>query len=177
KQVDPRSEQYYYSINVKPAIVRSFGDHLLGLNVEYENMIQETRRHTNSNSQVNQDVYVMRGLGNHYTAVIGGLQSLGSFLYEAHKIGGGLQYGYQTGRTRMHLDLGYAVRAEDAIRDISKPRKEGALLQNVMHAGLSVIMEDENLSRLDINYRLSRTDGIEFVQVLDNSFEVQQWVD
>ncbi|WP_286845774.1 MULTISPECIES: DUF6850 family outer membrane beta-barrel protein, partial [unclassified Proteiniphilum] len=28
-----------------------------------------------------------------------------------------------------------------------------------------------------LSYRSSRTDGIEFVQVLDNTYEVQQWVD
>ncbi len=99
KQMDPpRSELFRYSIHVKPGIAAIMGSHRVGgLSLEYENMIQETRGgHSNSDDQVNQNVFVMRGgLGNHYTAVIGGLQSLGSFIYDANKVGAGLQYGWQ----------------------------------------------------------------------------------
>ena len=177
KQVDPRSELFLYSINVKPGIAAIFGSHRVGLNLEYENMIQETRGHSNSDNQVNQDVFVMRGLGNHYTAVIGGLQSLGSFIYDANKVGAALQYSWQQQALRFFAEGGYSFRVEEAVRDITKPRKEGTLRQQELYGHAALLHEGVNLQRLDLTYRSSRTDGIEFVQVLDNSYEVQQWVD
>jgi hypothetical protein len=177
KQVDPRSELYLYSINVKPGIIAIFGSHRVGLNLEYENMIQETRGHSNSDDQVNQDVFVMRGLGNHYTAVIGGLQSLGSFVYDANKEGAGLQYGWQQQALRFFAEGGYSFRVEEAVRDIAKPRKEGTVRQQELYGHAALLHEGVNLNRVVLSYRSSRTDGIEFVQVLDNTYEVQQWVD
>ncbi|MDD2247493.1 MAG: hypothetical protein PHI70_05010 [Proteiniphilum sp.] len=177
KQVDPRSELYLYSINVKPGIIAIFGSHRVGLNLEYENMIQETRGHSNSDQQVNQDVFVMRGLGNHYTAVIGGLQSLGSFVYDANKAGAGLQYTWQQSDMRLFAEGVYSYRVEEAVRDITKPRKEGTIRQQELYGHTALMHEGVNLNRVDLSYRSSRTDGIEFVQVLDKSYEVQQWVD
>jgi hypothetical protein len=177
KQMDPRSELFRYSIHVKPGIAAIMGSHRVGLSLEYENMIQETRGHSNSDDQVNQNVFVMRGLGNHYTAVIGGLQSLGSFIYDANKVGAGLQYGWQQQALRFFAEGGYSFRVEEAVRDITKPRKEGTIRQQELYGHAALLHEGVNLNRLDFSYRSSRTDGIEFVQVLDNSYEVQQWVD
>lgn len=177
KQVDPRSELFLYSINVKPGIAAIFGSHRVGLNLEYENMIQETRGHSNSDNQVNQDVFVMRGLGNHYTAVIGGLQSLSSFVYDANKVGAGLQYAWQKRDLRLFAEGGYSYRVEEAVRDITKPRKEGTLRQQALYANATLLHESVNLNRVDLSLQSDRTDGIEFVQVLDNTYEVQQWID
>jgi hypothetical protein len=176
KQIDPRSEIYCYTVNVKPGIVALLHNQEVGLNVEYENMIQETR-HTNSNSQTHQDVFVMKGLGNHYTAVIGGLQSLGGFMYNANKVGGELQYTYRFPSFRLFAHGGYTYRVEDVIRDITKPRKEGALRENSLYANVALIHESENLHRIDLSFRSNRMSAIEFVQILDNSYEIQQWVD
>lgn len=177
KQIDPRSEIYYYSINVKPGVAAFFGNHQVGLNLEYENMIQETRGHTNSNSQVDQNVFVMKGLGNHYTSVIGGLQSLKSFVYNANKVGGEFQYSYDMSDVRFFLNGGYTYRVEDVISDVTKPKKEGTLKESAMYANFAAVAQDENLHRLDVSFRSDRVKGIEYVQVLDLTYEVQQWVD
>lgn len=177
KQIDPRSEAYYYHINLKPGIAAFFGDHQVGLNFEYENMIQETRRHTNSDSQVDQNMFVMKGLGNHYTATIGGLQSLGGFHYNANKVGGELQYSYNIADFKFLLFGGFAYHVEDVVRDISKPRKEGTIEQNSFYTKLSAVKEGDNLHRFDFSFRSDRQNGIEYVQVLDQTYEVQQWVD
>jgi len=177
KQMDPRSEVYFYTINVKPAIAAMFGEHKVGLNFEYENLVQETRRHTNSNNQIDQDVYVMNGLGNHYTAVIGGLQGLSSFLYEGNKFGGELQYSYGFSDIKFLLNGGYTYRVEDVISAVTKPKKEGSIKEESIKANLSVIKEGENLHRLNISYNSNLTSGIEYVQVLDQTYEVQRWID
>ncbi|WP_294080328.1 DUF6850 family outer membrane beta-barrel protein [Proteiniphilum sp. UBA5384] len=176
KQVDPRSEIYYYTINVKPGIVALLQNQELGVNFEYENMVQETR-HTNSDSEVNQDVFVMKGLGNHYTSVIGGLQSLGGFKYDANKVGGELQYVHHFQALRLLAHGGYTYRVEDVIRDITKPRKEGSIKEKTLYGNLAMVYEGMNLHRVDFSVSSDRMSAIEYVQVLDNSFEVQQWVD
>jgi hypothetical protein len=176
KQVDPRSEPTYYAVNVKPGIAASFGSHRVGINMEYENAIQEGR-HTNSNSQLHQDVFVMKGLGNHYTAVIGGLQSLGAFQYTSNKLGGELQYGLRFSGVNLLLNGGYTFRVEDAIRDISKPRKEGTFRDESLYANLAAVIEGADMHRVNLSYRKDNQSGIEYVQVLDQTYEVQQWVD
>jgi hypothetical protein len=177
KQMDPRSEVYLYAINVKPGIAANFGSHRVGLNLVYENLIQETRAHSNSDTQVNQNVFVMKGLGNHYTAVIGGLQSLGSFVYDGNKVGGGLQYNWHQQAFRVFAEGGYSFRVEEAVRDITKPRKEGTISQQEYYAHVALLHEGVNLNRIDFSYSSNTINGIEFVQVLDNTYEVQQWVD
>lgn len=177
KQIDPRSEVYFYNLNVRPAVAAMFGEHTIGLNLEYENLVQETRRHTNSNNQVDQGVYVMNGLGNHYTSVIGGLQGLSSFLYEGNTFGGELQYSYGFSNIKFLLNGGYTYKVEDVISAVTKPKKEGSVKDQMINANLSVIKEGENLSRLNISYKSNRISGIEYVQVLDQTYEVQRWVD
>ncbi len=177
KQVDPRSEVFFYSINLKPSIVAVFGEHIVGLNFEYENMVQEGRRHTNSNSQVNQDVFVMKGLGNHYTAVIGGLQGLSAFQYTGNKVGAAIQYSYNICDYTILATGGYSYRVEDVIRDRTKPKKEGSVEEDEFSAGVVVVKNGDNLNRLEISYTSYNTNGIEYVQVLDNTYEVQKWVD
>lgn len=176
KQVDPRSEPYQYAINVKPGIVALVGKHQFGANFEYENMKQEAR-HTNSNDQVNQNVFVMKGLGNHYPAVIGGTGALVGFLYTSNKVGGELQYSLQLSPLRLFVNGGYTYRVENVIRDVTKPRKEGAVKENIFYANVAMLHEGENLNRVDLSVSSRRTKGVEFVQVLDNSYEVQKWVD
>ena len=177
KQMDPRSEVYFYNINVKPGVAAMFGEHKVGLNLEYENLVDETRRHTNSNNQLSQDVFVMKGLGNHYTSVIGGLQSLASFISSGNKVGGELQYAYGFSNVKFLFNGGYTYRVEDVISNVTKPKKEGTVKEGNLSANLAVIKEGDNLSRLEISYNSNRISGIEYVQVLDNSYEVQRWVD
>lgn len=177
KQRDPRSELYFYTANIKPGALMMFGEHTVGLNFEYENLKQETRGHSNSDTQVDQEVFVMKGLGNHYTSVIGGRQSLKSFLYNGNKVGGEAQYSFEREYYKLLVSGGYSFRVEDVISDATKPKKEGSVKENLYYANLSFLMEGDNLNRIDFNYRNSKISGIEYVQELDLTYEVQQWVD
>jgi hypothetical protein len=176
KQIDPRSVADYYSITVKPGVVALFGDHKIGLNAVYKNMIQESS-HTNSNSQQHQNVYVIKGLGNFYSAVVGGLQGLGRFVYNSNTLGGDLQYSYGFSDISFLLSGHYSLRAEDVISDPTKPKKEGSVKDQLLSANLKVIKSGENLNTLEIYYSNSQMSGIEYVQILDNRPEVRSWVD
>jgi len=175
KQMDPRSEADYYTINVKPSIVALFNNHIVGLNIEYQNLKQESLT-TNSDSQTNQDVFVLKGLGNGYSAVVGGLQSLGTFLYSGNTLGGGLQYSYGKENIKLILSGNYRYRVEDVVSAPSKPKKEGSVKENDIEIGLSLVKKGNNLNRVDLEYSNNDISGIEYVQVLDNTYEVQRWI-
>ncbi len=176
KQIDPRSVGNYYTITVKPGIAAAFGKHVIGLNMVYQNLIEETRT-TNSNSQQSQDVFVIKGLGNFYSAVVGGLQSLGSFVYKGNNLGGDVQYSYAISDFRFLLTGNYLLRVEDVISSPTKPKKEGTIREEMMSAGLVVTKKCDNFHRLELSYSSAKSNGIEYVQVLDNTYEVQRWVD
>ncbi|MEA5005557.1 MAG: hypothetical protein VB022_03995 [Rikenellaceae bacterium] len=175
KQIDPRSEVYYYRINVKPSAIVILGNHNIGVNFEYQNSI-ETSGTMNSDGQVNQPVFVLRGLGNGYEATVGGLQSLGDFIYTGNKTGGGLQYSYSVNNLKFLASGNYTYGVEDVISSPMKPKKEGSIIENVIEGKLVALKKGDNLQRLELSYRTENLDGIEYVQELDNSYDVQSWV-
>lgn len=175
KQMDPRSESWFYSINVKPSAVVLMGNHRIGINFEYQNLVQESKT-TNSDTQVNQDVFVLKGLGNGYEATVGGLQSLGMFVYKGNQVGGGLQYSYLMDDYKFLLSGNYIYGMEDVISSPSKPKKEGTVKNQELEAKLVAIKDGDNLQRLELSYVDNKLDGIEYVQRLDNTYEVQRWV-
>lgn len=175
KQVDPRSEVDFYSIDIAPSAIVRFGNHVVGINGVYQNINQESPT-SNSNNQQDQPVYVVKGLGNFYTAVVGGLQSIGRFTYSGNKVGGGLQYAYSYDKYKALLSGNYTYRVEDVQSNPTKPKREGSVAESILWGQIQITREGDNLHKLEINYTDAKIDGIEFVQVLDRTFEVQQWV-
>lgn len=175
KQIDPRSETDFYTLEVKPALVTTFGNHAAGLNLVYKKINQESST-TNSNSQQNQDVFVMKGLGNFYSAVVGGLQSLKKFVYNGNKIGGGVQYSFTGESFNLLFDGSYSFMVEDVISDQTKPKKEGTIKEDNYGAKLQFVTTGDNVSKAELSYSDNSINGIEYVQVLDNTFDIQRWV-
>ncbi len=175
KQIDPRSTTYTYTLNVMPSVTMKFNNHAAGINFLYEKLSQESST-TNSNSQSNQDIFVMKGLGNGYTSVVGGLQSLGKFVYDGNKVGGGLQYSFRGTTVQGLLNAGYTFGVEDVISSPSKPKKEGTIREEGYTAGMQLLFTGENLHRAELSWNMRNAGGIEYVQVLDNSYEVQRWI-
>ncbi len=176
KQIDPRSTVYLYNINLKPGVVLDLNSHKLGLNLTYDNLRQRVS-YSNSDNQANQDVYVLRGLGNSSTAVIGGLQSLGTFLYTGNSVGASVQYGYKRDCFSILFDAGYNYRVEDVITSPTKPKKVGSIRENSYFGSLSIIRDANYLQSVKFSFLKRDSDGIEYVQKIDNTFENQKWVD
>ncbi len=175
KQVDPRSETNFYTINAKPGIVANFDKHVVGLNFEYERLSQESLTR-NSNGQLSQNVWVMKGLGNAYSSVVGGQQSLGKFVYDGNEVGGAIQYSFVGESVRLLFDGKYSFMVEDVISEPTKPKKEGTVKENNYQANLQVVASGENLHRAELSYSDNKISGIEYVQFLDNSYEVHSWI-
>lgn len=178
KQNDPRSTAYYYTIAVRPGFIFRINDqHHLGINGVYENSF-ERGSFTNSDNQNDQPVFIMRGLGNYTAGVVGGLGGIGTFYYKGNKIGGGFQYGYtSTGSFRALLDVKYHYKVEDAYQSPTKPQRMGSIKQNKIDGTIQLLNNGENYTnKVSLGYFYKSTDGIEFIQVLDNTYEVQQWI-
>lgn len=177
KQIDPRSEVYYYHINVKPGFAFTLGNHTAGLNGVYENLSQ-TSQTTNSDSEVNQNVFVLKGLGNNYTATVGGLQSLGIFTYKGNKLGGAIQYSYTLPIVKIFIEGIYDYKVEDVISSPTKPKKEGTVTDRQISGKMSILIsEGANFGKLNLTYSDNKINGIEYVQILDNTYSIQRWVD
>ena len=175
KQIDPRSDVDFFTLSVKPGIVTTLNKHIIGLNFDYEKLNQESGT-LNSNNQSNQDVFVMKGLGNFYSAVVGGLQSLGKFVYDGNKVGGAIQYSFAGESIKILLDSKYSFRVEDVTSSQTKPKNEGTVKENHYAGNLQLLKLGENISKLELSYSNNKISGIEYVQVLDNTFEVQKWI-
>lgn len=176
KQNDPRATNYYYTISVRPGFLFKINEkHYFGLNGVYENLYERATSE-NSNNQIDQPVYIMRGLGNYTAEIVGSFGGVGVCYYKGNKLGGGLQYNYNGERLRILLDAKYHYNVEDAYRSPSKPQRMGTVKQNVLEGNLQIMLDGKNTNKLTLGYFDKSTDGIEYIQVIDKSYEVQQWV-
>ena len=107
--------------------------------------------------------------------MIGGIGGLGTFYYKSNKVGAAVQYGYH-GNISLLLDLKYHYNVEDAFQAPSKPQRMGSTVQNFMNGNLQFLVPGQFTSKATFDYFEKETDGIEYIQVIDNSYDVQQWV-
>lgn len=173
KQNDPRSTTYHYLISVRPGFIFRLNEkHYLGLNIVYENGFE--RDVPTISGQINQTVFVMRGLGNYTPGVVGGA-SLATFYYKSNKIGGAFQYGF-TGKFSGLLDVKYHYKAEDVFQQPTKPQRMGSVAQNVIDGNLQLMLSGVYTHKLTARYLDKNTDGIEFIQVANDDAENQFWL-
>ncbi|MDO4736288.1 MAG: hypothetical protein Q4B21_04650 [Bacteroidia bacterium] len=178
KQLDPRTTNYNYFINVRPGFSFHFAkNHILGFNLEYENYYERTTP-TNSDSQNYQPVYLLKGLGVYTNEIIGGSNGLKAFYYKANKIGIAGQYAFNSnGAFKMLLDAGYTYKVEDVYQTPTKPQRMGTVKQKAVNATAQFLVDGQkNTHKAVIKYANENTDGIEYIQYVDNSEDVNDWV-
>ncbi len=175
KQVDIRTETYYYTFNLRPsAIVTLGGGHNIGLTFEYFNQ-REDAELTLSNLERPCPYYMMKGLG-YYDSAIGGHYV--SRFYNGNSVGGELQYNYH-GAFDVLLSGGFARRVEDVSSTISEnPQMAGSVAENSVKAGALFSMQGGrgNTHSVRLDYLDRSMDGIEYVQYYDTGSESQDYV-
>ncbi len=178
KQRDPRSVTYYLTVKAVPSFVFELSQRSnLGLSINYEYMYERST-FNRSDTEINYPVFIMRGLGNYTSDVVSGTVGVGTFFYKGNRIGGALQYGFDTGTGfSALLDAGYSYKVEDAFQNPTKKQSMGSTEQNMWNASLQLLAEDDdNMQKLVFSYTDRKTDGIEYVQEMDPSFEVSDWI-
>jgi len=176
KQVDPRVHNLFtYDINVKPSILFTFAErHHLGLTGIYYNFKGNSTT-VLSNIQVNPRVYLLKGLGHNYTANVGGSNSLNPYISRGDQLGGELQYSFNTSKIDVMLSAGYSKKVEDLIQDPSRPQMEGTAITTNKNMALQLLYKGGFLHKFSAEYEDNQTDGAEYVQELDRTYEVQKW--
>lgn len=171
KQVDPRCYDYEYGITVEPALAFHFGGHTVGLSGIYRNgSVREVP--VNSNSQQDQQAFILRGLGNFTDAVIGSLSGIGTFYYKRNLYGGSLQYGFGEGDLKMLFEGGYTYQMVDAFQTPTKPRRMGSTVQQRIFGKAQIIAaNDDFFHKVTVEGFHRSTDGIEFLQELGTEWE------
>lgn len=176
KQIDPRSDSYEYGIEVKPSVVFAFGDHSAGLTFMYKNAFDRYSP-LNSNSQQDQPAFNLRGVGTYVDAVVGSFGGLGTYYYKTNRLGGALQYGYQGSNIKVLAEGNYAYQVIDVFHTPAKPFRMGSTIQQVMGGNIQALLEGDSFThKVTLDGYKKHTDGIEYIQVIDATYEVQQWI-
>ena len=177
KQRDPRSVTYYLTVKANPSLLFELGERSnLGLTFNYE-YLYERSTFNRSDTEVDCPVFIMRGLGNYTSDFVSGSVGVGTFFYKGNRIGGGLQYGFKNGGLATLVDVAYSYKVEDAFQNPTKKQAIGSTRQNRWNSSLQVLSENVNyMNKLTLSYVDRKTDGIEYIQELDSSFEVAEWI-
>lgn len=178
KQRDPRSVTYYLTVKANPSLLFELsGRSSLGLTFNYE-YLYERSTFNRSDTEVDCPVYIMRGLGNYTSSFVSGSVGVGTFFYKGNRIGGGLQYGFNNGDGFSALvDAAYTYKVEDAFQTPTKKQTMGSTKQDLWKVSAQLLNENsENMQKLAISFLQRETEGIEYIQELDSSFEVAEWI-
>lgn len=178
KQLDPRSVTYYLTVVAKPSFVFELTENNhLGLNVNYE-YLYERSTFNRSDTEADCPVFIMRGLGNYTSDMVSGSLGVGTFFYKGNRIGGGLQYGYNgNGAFSALLDAQYSYKVEDVFQTPTKVENMGSTVQNLWSGKLQLMNDgDSFLNKVTLSYLDKTTDGIEYIQELDQSGVVSEWI-
>lgn len=173
KQRDPRTENLFYTIEVKPGIVLSPTEkHHIGLNFQYTSLREEADM-SKINANIDQTYYMLSGLG----MAVEGVGTGKAMDYNGNIVGGGFQYNYQGG-VNFLLDINYSKKIEDAKSSYSYPKYEGTVKDKVLDAKLLVYIKNRkaNTHFLTFGYLNRKIDGIEYVQKRDDSQASQGWI-
>ncbi len=178
KQRDPRSVTYYLTVKANPSFLFELsGKSNLGVTVNYE-YLYERSTFNRSDTEVDCPVFIMRGLGNYTSDFVSGSVGVGTFFYKGNRIGGGLQYGFNNDNGFSALvDAAYTYKVEDAFQTPTKKETMGSTRQDLWKVSAQLLNENaENMQKLAISFLDRKTDGIEYIQELDSSFEVAEWI-
>lgn len=175
KQIDPRCSNFKYDLDVKPSLALILGKHSIGASLLYAHSFERTVP-TNANSQESQDVAIMNGLGHQVIGVVGSLSSLGTMYYNSNMVGGSLQYGFNSCCMSVLAEGWYKMAVLDANQTPSKPQKMGSTVKTDIGGNIQALFGHSLKSKVTIDGGYKHTDGIEYVQEIDKSYEVQQWV-
>ena len=178
KQRDPRSVTYYLTVKAAPSLLFELsGRSSLGLTFNYE-YLYERSTFNRSDTEVDYPVFIMRGLGNYTSGVVSGSVGVGTFFYKGNRIGGGMQYGYTNNDDFSALvDVKYSYKVEDAFQTPTKKQNMGSTKQDLWGVDVQLLNDGEvYMKKLAISFLDRKTEGIEYVQELDSSFDVAEWV-
>jgi hypothetical protein len=172
KQRDLRSQNEYFELSIKPAMVYSLSkEHHFGLNLLYRSVKEESSQ-SNVNINVNQTYYDLMGLGTAVSYIGAGRNSN----YVGDALGAGLQYHFD-GNVKVFLSADYSVEAEKLQSSFITPKDVTSVVRHVWNGKISLKTGSDKLEHLvDFNYYNRNIDGIQYITQRDNSEAQQGWI-
>ena len=158
KQVDPRADNRFRAIHVKPGLVyRLHPSIFVGLNGEYYNHREDSPPYR-SNNQLNHNVYLMRGLGFNVVDIIGSFGLNNRWMIK-ELLGGEVQIGAKSGSVHALLSAGYRRAAEEVVKTHLHTADQAAVIPE--HGG----MVSESEWYMNLNALFGSNDNINAVKV------------
>ncbi len=175
KQLDPRPKVLMSKFTVTPSVVYTMGNHAIGADFAYYTR-REDGLAKNTNYYINQPAWEVLGSGFFTTGEIGG-GMVGLRDYNANSLGGGVQYSFATDKIKVLVSGKYTHTVEDANNNYTTPKIIGTTKENIWESRINMIwnFDSANALILDGEYYDRSIDGIEYIQVYNNSAAVAQW--
>lgn len=176
KQLDPRPKVLMSKFTVTPSVAVTLGRHTVGADFSYFSR-REDGLATNSNVFINQPVWEVLAPGFFTSGEIGaGVKGLRD--YNANSLGGGVQYSFSTDKLRLLVSGKYTRTVEDANNNYTTPKIIGTTREDTWQGRIDLLWDIAPSHTLILGgeYYDRNIDGIEYIQVYDNSADVAQWV-
>lgn len=177
KQIDPRPNVQMSKFKVAPSIVYTVGKHAIGAHYTYSSR-REDGTASNSINMVTQPVWEVVAPGFYNTAEIGSGSFSGLRAYNANAMGGGLQYSFASEKVKLLISGEYTFTVEDVNNNYTIPKTIGTTKENTwdVKGNLQWNICDNHSLFAEVDYYDRSIDGIEYVQVWDNTYEESKWV-
>ena len=174
KQRDPRVDTRFYTLGLTPGITYKLNNsHKFGASFKYSS-IKEDSRMSNVNSYVDQDYYILYGLGTAIKGIGSGVTSN----YIGDRFGGALQYNFSMPSFNLLLEGSYDVKAETVQQSYTTPKKIAGVKDKTAHVSLTMIQEGKDYTNyMRTTYTNRNIDGIQYISQRDNSESQSGWVE
>lgn len=172
KQRDPRVDTRFYTLKIVPGITWQMNDHhRIGLSLRYES-IKEDSRMENENSDIDQNYYILYGLGTAVQGIGGGRTAN----YYGDRFGAALQYHFRSYEWNMLLEGSYDVRAENVEQSLTSPKKDAGVKDHTFQLAATAYRQGVNYSHyLKAGYTNRHIDGIQYISKYDNTESLDGW--
>ncbi|MDO4771177.1 DUF6850 family outer membrane beta-barrel protein [Porphyromonas sp.] len=173
KQRDPRTDNRLMQLELIPSTVFLFGEnHKVGISAGY-GVLKEQSHMQNLNASESHDYYTLLGLGKSIKHIGSGETSD----YKGIKLSGDAYYFTTIGDLKLMLSGGYSRHTETATISFSTPHNRGSILSDHLHSSLELAWEKAStLHQLTAFGEYSKTQGIEYINIRDNSTEQKGWI-
>jgi len=161
KQVDPRSESFKYSIELRPSLTWTAGKNMFGLSALYSNMFERSVPVLSNVSEM-QEVYLLRGLGNYVRDMVGS-GGLSTIYYHSDTYGGALQY-HLSSNSEMFGEIGARYSSTSTRESATQPFNMGSTAMLEFFGSYRLVRPHANYA-LTASYR--ETDATEYTSVWD----------
>ena len=174
KQRDPRVDTRFYTLELTPGVTYQLNDsHKFGVNIKYASIKEDSKMEC-INSYVDQDYYVMYGLG----TAVHGIGDGPETNYIGDRIGAAFQYNFSTPTFNLLFEASYDERAEKVESSYKTPKKVFGVKDKTMQFALTAVKETENFTNyVKASYVNMDMDGIQYISQRDNSESQSGWVD